>query len=287
MKESQSLFFKSMAQNLHEITLHVCLSPTIVRPEMLQQSAVAVIDVLRASTTICTALQHGAQAVKPFADVLDARDAFHTLTPQEQALVILGGERASVKPEGFHCGNSPFEYTAERVAGKTLFFTTTNGTAALAAALSAGATAVCVAAFVNAQVAAQWLIHQAWKLHCTAVTLICAGSAGDMSYEDTLCAGFMIHLLEKTHTDHAYNNSVYKPQQTAPLRRTDAATAAAELYALNAVQLSARLHTTQHGLSLAAMGFSNDITAALDINSRSIVPAMHNGILVAEHISPK
>jgi 2-phosphosulfolactate phosphatase len=324
------------------LTLHVCLSPLLVRPatptasetasETASASAssasassasassasaskataattpernvVAVIDVLRASTTICTALQNGARAVRPFASLEAARAAFAALPPQEQAQTLLGGERSSIKPDGFHCGNSPLEYTAERVAGRTIFFTTTNGTFALEKAQEANtlqtsslqastdaACGVCIAGFVNAQAAVRWLLAQAQSHQAQAVTLICAGSAGAVSYEDTLCAGLMVTLLE-----HEARNKF------PATRRTDAAVAAAELVEFIGLSASAatpsaatpsaatpfnailleRVQRTQHGATLAALGFGSDIVAALATDTMSVVPAMRCGMLVAE-----
>lgn len=275
-----------MAKIPASIKLHVCLSPMLVKPETLGQSVVAVIDVLRASTTICTALYNGAQAVVPFADVMDAQSCFATLSAQEQTMVLLCGERNSVKPAGFHCGNSPLEYSRERVEGKTLFFTTTNGTRALAA--SRMARVQCVAGFVNAKAAADWMMRQAWNFHCDSITLICAGSDGDVNYEDTLCAGLLLELLSEAHTilPHRQQGSdIERTNYQSPMTeifRSEAAQLAHEMYTLHQADQYQRVLIADHALALQDLGFGKDVAAALKINSLDVVPMMQDGTLMSE-----
>src|SRR4051812_42560200 len=107
--------------------IDVYLLPALVEPEALSGSTVVVIDVLRATTTIVHALAAQAVEVAPFRDVEDARRLANDLGNK----AVLGGERGGVPIPGFDLGNSPAEYTSERVAGKTVIFTTTNGTRAL------------------------------------------------------------------------------------------------------------------------------------------------------------
>jgi 2-phosphosulfolactate phosphatase len=279
-----------MKQLPPSIWLHACFSPVLLeaaaKPALLQTSLVAVIDVLRASTTICTALHNGAQAVVPFAELLDAKSHYAALTPAEQASVLLGGERGSTKPDGFHCGNSPREYTHERVSGKTVLFTTTNGTHALQAANHAQAR--CIASIVNAQAAARWMMQEVQRLGCASIILLCAGSEGDFTYEDALCAGLLVESLEAANEWLAYQRSdyderaaEYAPPPMPVLTRSDAAQAANELYHVAEPHWYARLHGTHHGRSLTALGFGSDIDVAMVKNSLNVVPVMHQGRLVA------
>src|SRR3954447_24007137 len=106
----------------------VHLLPALVEPETLRDQTVVVVDVLRATTTIVHALAAGARAVVPCLEVEEARQRAANL-PAGSA--VLGGERQGLRIEGFDLGNSPTEYTPERVAGKTVVFTTTNGTRAM------------------------------------------------------------------------------------------------------------------------------------------------------------
>src|SRR4051812_24899969 len=102
--------------------------PALVEPEDLAGSTCVVIDVLRATTTIVWALAAGAREVIPCLEVEDARRAIAEYPP---GTGVCGGERSGLPIEGFELGNSPAEYTAARVAGKAVIFTTTNGARAL------------------------------------------------------------------------------------------------------------------------------------------------------------
>src|SRR3982750_1373244 len=113
-------------------------------PQDVQGRVVAVIDVLRASTTIAVALANGAKAVIPFES---SEDAIMRSKQMERGAFKLAGERRMLKVEGFDLGNSPGEHTAEAVEGKTVLLTTTNGTKALLALQ--GARDVVAASYVN------------------------------------------------------------------------------------------------------------------------------------------
>ncbi|MGH7393218.1 MAG: 2-phosphosulfolactate phosphatase, partial [Candidatus Rokuibacteriota bacterium] len=149
---------------------------------------VLVIDVLRASTTIVTALANGCAAVVPVADPDEARRRAGALPP---GTVLTAGERRGEPIQGFDLGNSPIDCTAERVRGRVIVFTTSNGTRALLAARAAAA--VGVAALVNASAAAAWALGGGRD-----VTLLCAGERGAVSLEDHVCAGL---LAERLHRD--------------------------------------------------------------------------------------
>src|SRR5690242_16614412 len=112
--------------------IRVHLLPALIAPEQLADGVTVVIDVLRATTTITAALAVGASEVIPCLEVEDARRAVANL-PTGQP--VLGGERGGVRNDGFDLANSPCEYTAQSIGGKTLVFTTTNGTRAMLHAL--------------------------------------------------------------------------------------------------------------------------------------------------------
>lgn len=145
-----------------------------------------VIDVLRASTTIATALAHGATRVRPVTDVVEARRVAAALG----AVAVLGGERGGVRIEGFDLGNSPLEYTRDRIAGRPLVITTTNGTAALAACHAARE--VLVGAVVNAAAVAAAARRLADAARVADVHLVCAGTDGQPTAEDLLGAGAIL-----------------------------------------------------------------------------------------------
>src|SRR3989339_400165 len=158
--------------------LHGYTPPTPGAAGGLAGATVVVIDVLRASTTIIHALNAGAAEIIPCGEVEQAR-ALAADFPREE--VVLGGERGGLPIDGFDLGNSPSEYTPDRVAGRTIVFTTTNGTRAMMRCRKAGR--VLIGAFVNASAVAEQLVG------CERISLLCAGTEGEYSRDDILMAG--------------------------------------------------------------------------------------------------
>lgn len=158
--------------------LRVHLLPDLVQPEQLRDRAVVVIDVLRATTTIAFALHAGAREVIPCLEIDDARNRAAKLPP---GTAVLGGERLGVRIEGFDLGNSPTEYTAERVINKTVVFTTTNGTRAMERCRLARR--VLLGSLVNRRAVAKALAGE------TEVDIVCAGTRGEVGLDDALTAG--------------------------------------------------------------------------------------------------
>lgn len=167
-------------------TLDVHWLPSLVEPGALAGATVVVIDVLRASTTIVHALEAGAREVIPCLEVDEARAVAAELPAAE---VVLGGERQGLPIDGFDLGNSPAEYTPETVGGRTVVFTTSNGTRAMHRCRRAGR--VLIGAFVNASAAVD-------RLAATAnVHFLAAGSRGRRSRDDELLAGMLVGWLER------------------------------------------------------------------------------------------
>ena len=171
--------------------LDVAFTPAALAPAALGAATALVIDVLRASTSIVTALANGCAAVVPMADPEDARRR-----AAETPGALVAGERRGEPLEGFDLGNSPLEFTRDRVAGRTIFFTTTNGTGALLAVRAAAA--IGVAAFVNATAAAAWALAAGRD-----VVVACAGDAGQRSLEDEVCAGLLVEQVRAARPDAA------------------------------------------------------------------------------------
>ncbi len=161
-------------------TLDVHFLPLLTTPEALSGATVVVIDVLRATTTIATALAAGAKEVMPCFEVEEAKEIAAKLPP---GTVVLGGERGGERIPGFDLGNSPLEYTADRVAGKTLVFTTTNGTRALQQCRLAKR--VWLGALVNLSAISRQIARD------ETIHLVCAGTDGQVTAEDVLFAGLL------------------------------------------------------------------------------------------------
>jgi 2-phosphosulfolactate phosphatase len=159
---------------------------------------VVVIDVLRASSTILEALVNGAHAVIPVESVEIAVARAQEIGRDQ---CILCGERDTQQIAGFHLGNSPLEFTAERVAGKTLVMTTTNGTRAIALG-GTGARCV-VGSLLNAGAVTSMVRGD------DHVLLLCAGREGRFALEDALCAGVIARriLAGRRRTDHQLNDA--------------------------------------------------------------------------------
>ncbi len=168
-------------------SLRVHVHPSRVEPAALSGAVVIVIDALRASVTITAALAHGAARVVPVLSVEDAR-GLRARGAGEGSSPILGGERGGVLIEGFDLDNSPLHYTRERVAGRTLVFTTTNGTAALLHARQAAR--VLVGSFANLSAVCDAVADEARPVH-----ILCAGTRDEITMDDCLPAGAMTENL--------------------------------------------------------------------------------------------
>jgi 2-phosphosulfolactate phosphatase len=218
-------------------------------------ATVVVIDVLRATSSIVTALDNGAAGIVP---VREADEAIVVMRRLGRERALLCGERESRLIAGFDLDNSPASYTRERVAGKTLVLTTTNGTRALLEAARGNSTVYCAALLNRATIVERLLIAGG------DVRLLCAGSDGRLSFEDTLCAGAIVDALVR-HDNH--------------LAVTDAARVAATVYAANAKRLTTAIASGTHAHSLVAKGFAADIAACAKIDVSRCVPLYADGVI--------
>lgn len=221
----------------------------------LRGLVVVVIDVLRATTTIVRALEAGALAVIP---CLEPEDAIAVRNRVGRDRVLLGGERESHKINGFDLDNSPASYTSDIVTGKTVAFTTTNGTRALQRVGHAGATAVFCGSLTNRNAVVSALA----AVDARAALLVCAGQDGEFSFEDFLCAGAIATACNERF-----------PEVTL----SDAALAAAVTFRSAADRLAESIASGEHGQSLATLGFLSDIKDAGHLDTSTIVPVYRDG----------
>ena len=166
--------------------LYTCLSPALLDLYDVDQSIVVIIDVLRATSTIATALHNGAKCIIPVDSVAEC------IRLGKQIDSITAGERDGKIAEGLHYGNSPFEYPAEFIGGKTLVLTTTNGTRLLHMALDKNAKAIITGSFPNLSAVCDFLTAQNQN-----VILGCAAWKNRVNIEDTLFAGAVIERIGK------------------------------------------------------------------------------------------
>ena len=176
--------------------LQVHLLPSLVSEEQLRGGVAVVLDVLRASTTMTQALASGAACVIPTATVADAHAAAAAITGyslpsansevpadvRAKSNILLGGERGGSLIPGFDLDNSPMKYAPGVVGGKTVLFTTTNGTQALLKCRLAARTLI--GCFSNLHAVIALLANDSRPIH-----LVCAGTDGMISTDDALCAG--------------------------------------------------------------------------------------------------
>lgn len=211
---------------------------------------VAVIDVLRASTTIATALANGARAVVP----LDSSgDAVERAKAFERSDVRLAGERKMLPIPGFDFGNSPAEFTREAVEGKTVIMTTTNGTAAIMSAQ--GARDVVIASYVNYSAVLAML--RAALRGGTDITLVCAGRERQFALEDAGCAGRYVFNVSR---------------RVSGVELSDAAQACVLIDRKYGDRVLELFDASEHGRALRNAGFGDDLTACAAVDSYPVIP---------------
>ena len=225
--------------------IEVILTPAelpALKQSDLRDAACVVFDVLRATSTFVTALHHGAKAVVPVSEIPAA-----LAIRQKQPDVLLGGERNGVRIRAaqtggidFDLGNSPREYTPDKVRGKTIVSTTTNGTRALRA--GAGAKMVLAASFLNLAVTAEFL-RQLSPAH---VVLVCAGTRENTALEDVLAAGALCEILQAG---------------AGPREISDPAEIARRTYIQAKSDLAAAVSTSENARRLLAMAELRDDVA--------------------------
>lgn len=234
--------------------VHVHLLPKLFEPASLQGGIAVVIDVLRASTTIIHALAAGADRVVPCGEVDTARQLADKFPAGR---VLLGGERHGSRIAGFDLDNSPLKYTPETLSGKTLVFTTTNGTRALERCLSAER--ILIGAFVNRQA-----IINALQADGRPVHLVCAGTDGYISAEDVLFAGAI-----------AYGVREHQPTPALPDDETQLALALWESARSVDGQVRQTLRDSRGGLNLLELGFDADIDRSATCDMFDLVPELN------------
>lgn len=166
-------------------TIDVIFRHDDVREESLKGKVAIIIDVLRATSVMATALAHGAKRVLTLADVNEALEM-----KRKHPDLLLAGERNAVKLKGFDLGNSPLEMTTELLKGRDLLMCTTNGTQAIAAAQQAHL--LYTAALINMKSVVDEIAPLSQDL-----VIICSGTKGLFSLDDGLAAGILVNRLMK------------------------------------------------------------------------------------------
>lgn len=218
---------------------------------------VVVIDVLRATSTIVTALTNGCAAVYPVGDP----GAAALFKRQLGSDCLTGGERRGMKIPGFDLGNSPLEYTTAVVGGRRVILTTSNGTQALLEAQNAAE--LLIGSLLNAGQVSSYLATK------EEVVFFCAGSNGEPALEDLLCAGLMTEQLIGAGVEANLTDAARLGLMVYRHLLGEARTEPAEV-----------LHQFQHGKYLASIGFTEDIAYCAQINARPCLARYQDGRIV-------
>jgi 2-phosphosulfolactate phosphatase len=240
--------------------IDVLLSPAdldraAAAPESLHNAQVVVLDVLRATSTIVTALHAGAREVRLFASLDDARSARSAWNAADGP-VLLAGESNALKPEDFDAGNSPREMVTEKVGGATLLLATTNGTRAAVKVRSVPR--LFAAALLNASATAEALLAE---VDTRNTLFVCSGTNGKLAVEDVLGAGAILFTMLGT-------------SYRADLPFTDNAWLAYHAFAAVRARLPAALRLGAGGLNVIDAGLEDDIDHAARLDALPIIAAI-------------
>ena len=235
-------------------TIEVCFTPILYPYKLIKKDFVVIIvDVLRATTTICTAFQNGAKAIIPIANVEDIKK-------YKNNGFIIAGERDGIKLENADLGNSPFNFTKEIVADKTIVITTTNGTQAIEMAKDADS--IVIGSFLNLNAIGNWITEQNKN-----VIILCAGWKNKFNLEDTLFAGALVEYLSDS-LNFNLNLSC------------DSAVAALDLWTIAKEDLLDYVEKTSHRHRLKRMVLDDVIEYCFTPNVSEVIPAYIDGKLI-------
>ncbi|MBK0384082.1 2-phosphosulfolactate phosphatase [Pedobacter sp. SD-b] len=230
--------------------LEVCYTPALLPLYDIKNAIVVVIDIFRATTSICYGIENGALGIIPVANVEECISF-------EKEGYLLAAERDGKVVAGFDFGNSPFAYTEDKVNGKTIVLTTTNGTHAIDESKKS-AYQVIIGSFLNLDAVCAYLKNQDKD-----VFLLCAGWKNKFNLEDTLFAGAVVDQLKK----HNYFLD-------------DASIAADDLYQVAKKDLEAYTAKTSHSERLKNLGIEEDIKFCLNLNTVKSIPILKGDKLV-------
>ncbi|MEX1002086.1 MAG: 2-phosphosulfolactate phosphatase [Crocinitomicaceae bacterium] len=232
--------------------IEVCFSPFLFSLYKNEFDIIVVIDVLRATSAICTAFHHGVKEVIPVSTVKEAKE-------YKDKGYIVGAERQGQIVEGFEYGNSPFSYMGEEIKGKTIVLSTTNGTKSINIAKEAGQ--VVIGALSNLDALKNWLVDQNKNVLC-----LCSGWQNKFNLEDTICAGAI--------QDHLLSTGNFQSEE-------DASIAAKYLYLSAKDNIFGYLKASSHRRRLRNLNLNEDIKYCLTPNTAPVIPILKDDRLIA------
>jgi len=232
--------------------IDIIISADDIKREKIKDKTVVVIDMLRATSVIITAMNSGCKGVIPVLTVDEASE----IVRNTKGEFMLGGERNALKIEGFHYSNSPLEYTRESIEGKTLVMTTTNGTKAIKGCQ--GASNVLIGAMINAMAIAKRIVELNKD-----VVIVNAGTYGEFSIDDFLCSGYIIDCVLKL----------------VEVELTDVAVTSHYIYKNNE-DIHSFIKYASHYKRITELGLLSDLEYCSTKDIIDIVPEYRDGIIV-------
>ncbi len=229
-------------------SIDVCFTPALLHLYDVKAKVVVIIDIFRASSSICYGFENGALEIIPVSTI----EQCESFAGNDY---LLAAERDGAVVEGFDFGNSPYSYTAEKVSGQKIVLTTTNGTYAIEQA--AGAAEIVIGSFLNLSALCDWLLNDGRD-----VILLCAGWKNLFNIEDTVFAGAVISKLF-----HSFNLA------------GDSAVGALDLFMIYELKLEAIIENSSHSRRMKQLGIEKDALFCLQTDICKQVPLMKNGIL--------
>lgn len=231
-------------------TVELVMSPLLLPLVDLEGKTVVVIDILRATSTICAALHNGAKSVIPVVSVEEALS-------YQSSDCLVAGERNGEKAEGFDFGNSPLEYSSDVIGKREVVLTTTNGTKCIHASLKADE--ILVGSFFNLSVLTAYL-----KQQDNSVILFCSGWKDRVNLEDTLFAGYIARALSETHT-----------------WESDSVEMAIDLAECADQDPTSFLYKASHVQRFKRLGNHTDLGVCMEFDAHPVVVRYENGKLIS------
>jgi 2-phosphosulfolactate phosphatase len=233
-------------------TIEVCFTPKLYSEIVTKENFIVVmVDILRASTSICAAFENGVEAIIPVASLNEAK-------AYKDKGYLVASEREGIVTGFADFGNSAFNFMTEAVKGKTIAYSTTNGTQAIE--LAKNAAGLVIGAFSNITILSQWLINQ----NCN-VVILCAGWKNKFNLEDSIFAGA---LIERLKTSNAFNTDC------------DAAEAAIDLWSIAKANPLAYIQKAAHRERLRKLKLDDVLEYSFQFDTTKVVPVLIDGVLV-------
>jgi 2-phosphosulfolactate phosphatase len=235
--------------------LETCFSPALYEPDQHADSIVIIIDILRATSAICTAIANGAKSIIPVAEIDEAKK-------YKEMGYLVAAERDGFVLDFADFGNSPFNFTREKVSGRTIVYSTTNGTGIIK--LASAASTIAIGSFLNITALTRWITNQEKD-----VVLFCAGWKNRFNLEDTICAGAMAERI--------MNSNLY-------YTICDSTLGALDLWSLAKDDLPGYIDKVAQRTRLRDKGLDDCVNFCLTADITDKIPVIKDGILVDGNI---